>query len=60
MPLGELMTGIESFFASAVSSAEASDSVTPWPMNITGRLAASSSSSALCTASFEAPLRRER
>ena len=29
MPFGELMTGIESFFANAVSSAEASDSVTP-------------------------------
>ena len=44
MPLGELITGIDRRCASAVSSAPASDSVTPWPMKITGRRAASSQS----------------
>ena len=39
MPLGEEMTGICSRCAKAVSSRDASDSVTPWPMKITGRAA---------------------
>ncbi len=57
MPFGELITGICRRSASAVSSAPASDSVTPWPMKITGRLAAAISSSARSTSSGAAPLR---
>jgi len=60
MPFGELMTGIESFLASAVSSTDASESVTPWPMKSTGRCEARIMSSARATSSFEAPLRRDR
>ena len=58
MPLGELITGMERRSASAVSSAPASDSVTPWPMKITGRSAASSQSTARATSASLAPLRR--
>ncbi len=39
MPFGEEITGIRSRCANAVSSRDASDSVTPWPMKITGRAA---------------------
>ena len=39
MPFGDEMTGICSRWANAVSSREASDSVTPWPTKITGRAA---------------------
>ena len=37
MPLGEEITGMPSLCANSVSSLPASDSVTPWPMNSTGR-----------------------
>ena len=57
MPLGEEMTGMRKRCASSVSSLPASDSVTPWPMNSTGRLAASIMSSAALTCSGAAPLR---
>ena len=57
MPLGDEITGMPSFFANSVSSRLASDSVTPWPMNITGRCAARIMSSARETSSGDAPLR---
>jgi hypothetical protein len=58
MPLGELITGIDRRSASAVSSGPASESVTPWPMNITGRSAASSQSRVRAMSASLAPLRR--
>ena len=58
MPLGEEITGICSRCANSVSSAEASDSVTPWPMKITGRLALRIRSTQAEISSGEAPLRR--
>ena len=57
MPLGDEITGMPSFLANSVSSRLASDSVTPWPMKITGRCAARIKSSARDTSSGEAPLR---
>ncbi len=57
MPLGEEMTGMRSRCASSVSSLPASDRVTPWPMNSTGRSAFRIRSSAAVTCSGEAPLR---
>ncbi len=60
MPLGELITGISRRSASAVSSGPASESVTPWPMKITGRLAAAIRSRARSMSSGEAPLRCAR
>ena len=39
MPFGDEITGMPSFLANSVSSRLASDSVTPWPMKITGRCA---------------------
>ena len=57
MPLGEEMTGMRRRCANSVSSLLASDSVTPWPMNSTGRSAFRIMSSAAVTCSGEAPLR---
>jgi hypothetical protein len=57
MPLGEEMTGIWSACANPVSSREASDSVTPWPIKITGRFALSIRSRQAAISSGEAPLR---
>ena len=57
MPLGDEITGMRSRRANSVSSREASDSVTPWPMKMTGRDAFTIMSSAVMTSSGEAPLR---
>ena len=57
IPLGEEITGMPSLRTKAVSSLDASDKVTPWPMNSTGRLAARIMSSAADTSSGDAPLR---
>ena len=56
-PFGEEITGMPSLRASAVSSALASASVTPWPTNKAGRFAARIRSSAAAISSGEAPLR---
>ncbi len=57
MPFGDEITGMRSLCANAVSSREASDSVTPWPMKIAGRAAFRIMSTAVAISSGEAPLR---
>ena len=57
MPLGEEITGMPSLCTNSVSSFEASDSVTPWPMKITGRSAFRIRSTQAEISSGEAPLR---
>src|SRR6185437_14870246 len=57
MPLGDEITGICRRRANSVSSREASDNVTPWPMKITGRLALRIRSTHEVISSGEAPLR---
>ena len=57
MPFGDEITGMPSLLANSVSSRLASDSVTPWPMKITGRCAPRIISSAQAISSGDEPLR---
>ena len=58
IPFGEAITGTERRSASTTSSAPASERVTPWPMKIAGRSAASSIEATAATSSGAAPERR--
>ena len=60
IPLGDMTTGMPSRSVKDVSSTEASDRVTPWPINSSGRFAFCKRSATSVTAWGAAPDRRKR